>query len=459
MTASALLHSQPSTKNAATEYADFVNPQWVRLLGLLGMDTEYVRCSGATLETTDGRQVLDCLSGYCVYNTGHNHPYILDALKQELDRCGPTMLQSHIPGLAGELAGRLCHLAGGRLQKVFFCSSGSEGVESAIKFARARTGRSGLLSCQGSFHGLTTGALSLMGECSWRANFGPLLQEVATVPFNDLPALEKQLATRKFAAFFVEPVQGEGGIRLPDADYLQQAQDLCHQYGSLFVADEVQTGLYRTGKFLASHHYGVAPDMVILAKALSGGLVPVAAVLMTEDIYDAVYGSLKRAILHASTFSENALSMRAGLATLDVLAAENLGGRSLHTGEALRQQLQDALQDFEMVEEVRGLGLFNGIVFRAPRQLSLRVAFESCKAIHPGLFGQMLVRRLFNQHDLLTQICGNDFMVLKVAPPLVIDAAERDRIVAAITETVSAVHSSSTFWKDALEIARRAVNL
>lgn len=446
-------------RDTATEYSESVNPQWARLLSLLGMDVEYLRCTGATLETRDGRRVLDCLSGYCVYNTGHNHPAIVAALQQELDRCGPTMLQSHIPELAGELAGRLCRLAGGNLQKVFFCSSGSEGVESAIKFARARTGRAGMLSCQGSFHGLTTGALSLMGECFWKANFGPLLPDVAQVPFNDLLALEKQLATRKYAAFFVEPVQGEGGIRLPEDGYLQQAQALCRKYGTLFVVDEVQTGLYRTGKFLASHHYGVQPDMVILAKALSGGLVPVAAVLMTEEIYAAVFGSLQRAILHASTFSENALSMRAGLATLDVLESEGLGGRALRLGEMLRQQLREALRGLEMVEEVRGLGLFNGIVFRAPSSLPLRIAYEGCKAVHPGMFGQMLVRRLFLRHNLLTQICGNNFSVLKVAPPLVVREEEARQAVAAIAETVTSVHHSSAFWKEALEIGKRAVNV
>src|SRR6202035_1002788 len=220
------------------------------------------------------------LSGYCVHNTGHNHPAIIKALKEELDRSGPVMLQSNVAEFAGELATRLCKLAGGGLTKVFFASSGSEGVETAIKFARARTGRVGLLSCDRAFHGLTCGALSLMNGDYWRKGFGPLLPETAFVPFGDVAALEKELATRRYAAFFVEPIQAEGGIRVPEPHYLRDAQTLCQRYGSLLVADEVQTGMFRTGSFLASHQFGVAPDIVVLAKALSGGVGAVSAGLL-----------------------------------------------------------------------------------------------------------------------------------------------------------------------------------
>ncbi len=165
-----------------------------------------------------------------------------------------------------------------------------------------------------------------MSDSFWRDGFGPMLPETEAVPFGDAAALESKLATRRFAAFIVEPVQAEGGIRLPPPGYLETAQALCRRYGTLFVLDEVQTGMYRTGRFLAAHHFGVEPDMVVLAKALSGGLIPSGAVLMTDEVYDSVYGSLERAIVHTSTFSENGLAMRAGLATLDVLEQEGLGG-------------------------------------------------------------------------------------------------------------------------------------
>ena len=448
-------------QNRATiqTYIDHVNPQWVRLLNLLQMQTEYTLCSGAELYTADGDVLLDFLSGYCVHNIGHNHPAVIDALHAELDRRGPAMLQSHVPDLAGDLAKRLCGLAGGKLEKAFFACSGSEGVEAAIKFSRATTGREGLLYCDGAFHGLTCGALSLMSEPFWRGKFGPMLANTAAIPFGDIEALRQKLKSKSYAAFFVEPVQSEGGIVIPPPHYLIEAKELCAKFGTLFVLDEVQTGMFRTGHFLAAHHFDVAPDMVILAKALSGGLVPVSAVLMTNRIYEAVYDSLKRSIVHTSTFGENSLSMRAGLATLDVLAKEDLGPRALAMGDQLRSRLREELSGYEMIQEVRGLGLLSGIVFRPPKQLRLRLAFESFRHIHPAMFGQVLVMRMFRDQRVLTQMCGNNFMVLKVAPPLVIQPEQIDKFVSGIREVVHLAHHSTEFWTEAIGLGTRAMNV
>ncbi|MGH9504781.1 MAG: aspartate aminotransferase family protein [Terriglobales bacterium] len=449
----------PTSERLATDaYADHVNPHWVKLLSLLEMNVCYERCVGTELFTANGLRILDFLSGYCVHNTGHNHPAIVSALKHELDKSGPVMLQSNVPELAGELAERLCELAGGGLSKVSFASSGSEGIETAIKFARAYTGRAGLLSCDRAFHGLTCGALSLMNSEYWRKGFGPLLPQTVTVPFGDIAILEKELATRRYAAFFVEPIQGEGGIKVPDPDYLRDAQELCRRYGSLLVADEVQTGMFRTGRFLASHHFGIAPDMVVLAKALSGGLVPVSAVLMSDALHRSVISSFKRSLVHTSTFSENSLSMRAGLATLNVLESEALGNRAMQQGMELQLALNDALSGYEMVKEVRGKGLFMGIEFTAPRRLALRVPFEAFAKVHPAMFGQILVMHLFREGGILTQICGNDFMVLKVAPPLVVTSSQISEFVAAVRGTVDLAHTSPAFWSEALGLARRAIS-
>ena len=441
------------------DYTDNVNPQWVRLLDLLRMNAQYTRCEGVELSTSDGEVILDFLSGYCVHNVGHNHPGVIEQLHHELARCGPAMLQSHIPDLAGDLAKRLCSLAGGKVRKVFFACSGSEGVESAIKFSRAATGKTALLYANGAFHGLTCGALSLMGDDFWRGKFGPMLPDTCAIPFNDLATLERQLATKQFAAFFVEPIQSEAGIRLPDAGYLSQAQKLCSRYGALFVLDEVQTGMYRTGRFLAAHHYGVEPDIVIMAKALSGGLIPCSAVLMSDKVYEAVYDSLKRSIVHTSTFSENSMSMRAGLATLDVLEQENLGERALVMGELLRQRLREALSPYEMVRDVRGMGMMSGIEFQAPKKALLRVSFEAFHHIHKAMFGQIVVMRLYRDHNILTQVCGNNFMVLKVAPPLVVTEEQVNRFVLAARDVVDLMHNSASFWTEALGLARRAMNV
>ena len=439
-------------------YREHVNPQWVRLLDTLRMNVRYARCRGAELFAENGRRYLDFLSGYCVHNIGHNHPDVVTALESELRREGPGMLQSHVPELAGDLAAELCRRAGGRLTKVFFCSSGSEGVESAIKFARARTRRDGLLYADGAFHGLTTGALSLMGGQFWREGFGKLLPDCESIPFGNVDALRQKLESKKFAALVLEPIQAEAGIRLPEGNYLAEAQALCRRYGTLLVLDEVQTGLGRTGKFLAAHHYGVEPDMVVLAKALSGGLVPVGALLMTDEIYEAVYGSLKRSIIHASTFSENALAMRAGLATLEVLDREQLVERSAELGDYLRERLQDALAGYEMIRDVRGKGLFCGVEFAPPKRVTLRAAFEAFRAVHPGMFGQMVVMNLF-ERGALTQITGNNLLVLKVAPPLVVTRPQVDEFVTLARDLVEAVHTAGAFWSEALGMARRAANI
>jgi ornithine--oxo-acid transaminase len=221
----------------------------------------------------------------------------------------------------------------------------------------------------------------------------------------------------------------------------------------------VQTGLYRTGTVLAAHQFKVKPDMVVLAKALSGGLIPVSAVLMTDQIYSSVYDSLKGSIVHTSTFSENALAMRAGLATLDVLQQEQSGDNALAMGEYLRDQLRKKLAGFPMIADVRGLGLLCGIEFRAPSQMTLRVPFEAFRAIHPGMFGQILVMRLFRDWDILTQVCGNNFMVLKAAPPLTVTGEQIDRFVEALGSIVELMHSSPAFWAEALGLARRAANI
>lgn len=452
-----MLQEAPTDDHIVNAYDQYVNPQWVRFLDVLRMNVAYRRCRGAELHTEDGRVVLDFISGYCVHNIGHNHPRLVAALKAELDAAGPAMLQSHVSDLAGELAGRLCRSAGGRLTKAFFGSSGSEGIETAIKFARAHTGRSAILYAENGFHGLTCGALSLMSNPFWKERFGPMLPGTEAVPFGDIETLEQKLASRSFAAFVLEPVQAESGVLVPAADYLLRVQELCRHHGTLFVLDEVQTGLYRTGEFLAAHHFGVEPDMVVLAKALSGGLVPSSAVLMSDAIYHSVYSSLRRAVIHTSTYSENSLAMRAGLATLDILEEERLGEQAAHMGERLRRALRERLGEYEMIADIRGLGLLSAIGFNAPRSALLKLPFAAFTRIHPALFGQMLVMNLFTRHGILSQICGNNFLVLKVAPPLVIEEAQIERYLDAIEAVVRSIHTSNAFWSEALGIGRRVL--
>lgn len=441
-------------------YAGFVNPHWVRLIKSLSLDRHFVRAQGAELTTDDGAVFLDMLGGYGVYNLGHNHPAVVAQLVDEIQSLRPSMLQSHIPRLAGQLAQRLCALAGGRIGKVCFANSGSEGVETAIKFARTFTRRDRILAAEGGFHGLTLGALSLMSNEWWRKGFGTLLPGIGMVPFGDLEALERELKSQQFAAFVVEPIQGESGVRLPPEGYLEGASKLCERHGTLFVLDEVQTGLYRTGRFLAAQHYGVEPDMVVLAKALSGGFIPVSAVLMRSDVCKSVYSSVERSFVHASTFGENSLAMRAGLATLDVLEQEHLGERGLLLGEQLRTRLHAAIGSSEMLKEIRGLGMFNTIEFGMPKSMTLKLLMKGFAGLHKGLFGQMCVRSLFLDSQILTQMAGHNYHALKVLLPLVATDAQIERAVAGIARLVDTMqHEKAQFWGQGMKIGARLLSV
>ena len=311
----------------------------------------------------EGNRYLDLLSGFGVFGIGRNHPALRDALKDVLDHDLPNLVQLDVSTLAGILAERLlAHVP--YLDKVFFANSGAEAVEAAIKFSRMATGRAGLVFCDHAYHGLTNGALSLNGDAIFRDGFGPLLPDCTRVPFNDLAALERALSQRKVAAFIVEPIQGKG-VNLPADGYLQAAAALCRRHGTLFVADEIQTGMGRTGRFLAVEHWNVEPDIVLLSKALSGGHVPSSAVLMRRAIYEKTFDRMDRALVQGSTFAKNDLAMAAGIATLDVLEQERLIENAARMGERLLRDLAALIPRYEMLREVRGKGLMIGVEFGA----------------------------------------------------------------------------------------------
>src|SRR5262249_51653883 len=263
-------------------HARHLNEQMVRVLKAIGYDVGFCRGEGQYLYDRMGIRYLDLLSGFGVFAIGRNHPAMRKALKSVLDADFPNLVHMDVSTLAGILAERfLSHVP--YLDKVLFLNSGSEAVEASIKFARAATGRPGIIYCEHAFHGLSCGALSLNGCDIFRNGFEPLLPNCVRVPFNDLVELERALHSKSVAAFIVEPIQGKG-VNMPADDYLKTAADVCRKHGTLFVADEVQTGLGRTGRFLAVEHWNVEPDMVLFAKTLSGGHVPVAALLARKKV-------------------------------------------------------------------------------------------------------------------------------------------------------------------------------
>jgi ornithine--oxo-acid transaminase len=276
------------------------------------------------------------------------------------------------------------------------------------------------------------------------------------VPFNDLAALERALAEQPVAAFIVEPIQGHG-VNLPDQGYLAEAARLCRRHGALLIADEVQTGLGRTGRFLACEHDGVEPDMVLLAKALSGGFVPVSAVVMRKTIFERVFDRMDRAFVHGSTFSKNDLAMAAGLATLTVLEDEQLVARAAEVGDRLIEGLRRRLCGFELVKQVRGKGLMLAIEFGPPKSLKLRAAYNLMEEASPGLFCQLILMPLFARHRILAQVAGHGMPVIKLLPPLVVSEADIDWIETGLEDVVRSAHTLGAVWELGRTLAGHAV--
>jgi ornithine--oxo-acid transaminase len=399
-------------------HARYLNEQLVRVLKTIGYDVGFQKGQGQYLFDRSGARYLDLLSGFGVFAIGRNHPVLRDALKSVLDSELPNLVQLDVSTLAGVLAERLLsHVP--YLDKAFFANSGAECVEAAIKFARCATGRPGIVYCDHAFHGLSYGALSLTGDQNFRGGFGPLLPDCTSIPFNDLEALEKALSTRQVAAFVVEPIQGKG-VNMPSDEFLPGAAALCRRYGTLLVADEIQTGIGRTGRFLACEHWNVEPDMVLLAKALSGGHVPVGAVLSRKHVFDKVFNQMDRAVVHGSTFGKNDLAMAAGIATLDVIKAERLVENAARRGAELRLALTRMVPGYELLKEVRGKGLMIGVEFGPPKSLRLKASWNVLETANKGLFCQLITVPLFKDHKILTQVSGHGSHTIKLLPALTI---------------------------------------
>jgi ornithine--oxo-acid transaminase len=415
-----------------------LNAQMVRVLKTIGFDVRFRAGRGQYLFDQDGKRYLDLLSGWGVFAIGRNHPSLRETLKGVLDGDLPNLVQMDVSTLAGALAEKLLRHAP-YLQKVFFANSGTESVEAALKFARSATGRPGLVYCSHAFHGLTYGALSINGDATFRQGFGPLLPDCIEVPFNDLAALERALAARDVAAFVVEPIQGKG-VNLPDDGYLQGAAELCRKHGTLLIADEVQTGLGRTGRFLAVEHWGVEPDMVVLAKSLSGGHVPVGAVLTRKWIFEKVFDRMDRAVVHGSTFAKNDLAMAAGLATLEVMEHARLSEHAARLGERLLAAFSRMARQHELIKAVRGKGLLIGIEFGAPRSLKLKASWNALEAVNTGLFCQLITIPLFQHHNILIQVAGHGIHTIKLLPSLIISEADCEWIERAFAAAIADAH-------------------
>jgi acetylornithine/succinyldiaminopimelate/putrescine aminotransferase len=435
--------------------AQMLNPQLPRMLHTIGFDRTYVRAEGAYMYDDQGNEYLDFLSGFGVFGLGRNHPTVRAALHQVLDAQLADLVQFDSPLLAGLLAEKLLARAP-HLGRVYFGNSGTEAVEAALKFARYATGRGRILYCDHAFHGLTTGSLSVNGEDEFRRGFDPLLPDTM-IPFGDLEALERELARGGVAALLIEPIQGKG-VYVPPPGFLKAAQERLRAHGALLICDEVQTGLGRTGKFFAYEHEGVEPDIVTVAKALSGGFVPVGATMAKGWIFEKVYSSMDRVLVHDSTFGSNAPAMAAGLAALTVLEDEKLVENSARIGGLLQAKLAERIGRYEMLREVCGRGLMIGFEFGKPSSLKLKAGWSTLQAARQGLFAQMVVVPLFQRHRILTQVSGDHIDVIKLLPPLTITEAEVDRFIEAFDDVMADAHrGTGLMWDFGRTLVKQAM--
>jgi ornithine--oxo-acid transaminase len=416
----------------------YLNPQLGRILRTLGFDRTWTRGEGAHLIDTAGERYLDLFGGYGVFAIGRSHPAAIAAIEEAMAARTGNLPQLGVTLLSGVLAEELLARAPDSVGAMVPANTGTEAVEAAIKIARAATARPRILYAEHAFHGLTLGSLSLNGDAIFRDGFGPLLPACDPLPWGDLDALERALARGDVAALVLEPVQGKGVNLPPNDDYLPDAQRLCHDAGALFVCDEVQTGLGRTGRFLAGERWDLRPDLICLSKALSGGMVPIGAVLVSRAAFDRVFDGMERAVRHGSTFGGNDLAAAAALATLRVLDEEDLIARAERVGALLLELTTPLIERYEVVRDVRGLGLMWAIEFGPPAGAAARRLWEKIERRQPGLFSQLVTVPLFHEHRIFCQVAGHRMNVIKALPPLVIEEEEIRRFAAALDETVAA---------------------
>lgn len=448
---------QDHTHDAHPLFDAHVNPALGKVLRILGFDIQWQRGEGPYLYDQHGNEYLDCLGGYGTFALGRNHPAIISAIKQAMDAKLPSLPKMGVPRLSGLLAKQLCELAPGNMQRVYFGNSGAEAVEAAIKFARAATGRPRIVHCRKSYHGLTAGALAITGAQEFREGFGPLHGPSTEVPFNDPDQLAHELTKGDVAAFIVEPIQGKG-VNMPDPDYLPKAAQLCKDYGALLIADEVQAGLGRTGKMFACEHFGIEPDIITIAKALSGGFVPVGATLCRADVHDKVYSSLERCVVHSTTFGQIDLAMVVGLATLHTLIEDGIVDNAAAMGDRLMAGLMPMVDEFDLVKQVRGKGLMVAIEFGPPRSLGLKVGWKAIHAADKGLFPQAVIVPLLTEHRILSQVAGHQLDVIKFLPALTITQKDVDHMIASLRTTIAACHKfPGPAWRIATSLGRQAI--
>ena len=431
-----------SREEVKENHKKFLNSGLTTMFRLLDFDKQFVRAAGCQVWDSQGQEYLDYLGAYGALNIGHNHPRLLAAMEQVKEL--PNLLQASLGTISGALAHNLAAITPGNLQRSFFCNSGAEAVEGALKLARAATGRQGLVYCDGSFHGKTLGALSVTGRVKYQQAFQPLISETHSVPFGDPDALNRILKNSSVAAFILEPIQGEGGIILPPAGYLAAVQEICAQNNTLLILDEIQTGMGRTGTMFACEQEQVTPDIMCLAKSLGGGIMPIGAVITTDKLWEKAYGGMDKALLHTSTFGGNTWATAAAIATIEITYEENLPEQARLRGEYFLHGLNKLKDKYPLLKDVRGRGLLIGIEFSQPEGLASKATLGLAKKFSQEYLGSLIAGELLNKHHIITAYSLNNPNVIRLEPPLAVTEAQIDTLLVALDTILNSNKSFSS---------------
>lgn len=440
-------------KEILENYKNYIHQGRATLSALIGIDTNFVRAEGCKVWDEEGKEYLDFVGGYGSLNLGHNHPAVLEALRKI--EGAPVMLQSALAKFAAVLAHNLAHITPGDLQNCWFCSTGTEAIEGALKLARIYAGKKNFIYCTGGFHGKTMGSLSVTGKKRYQEPFEPLVPGCIPVPFGDPDALEKALASHDAAAFIVEPILGEAGVILPPAGYFKEVRRLCSKYETLFILDEIQTGFGRTGTLFACEYEGVVPDVMVMAKSLGGGVVPIGAYITTAEIMKKAYGSsIDRTTMLTSTFGGNSHCAAAAIAAVETIVKEDLAGQAAAKGAYFLNKLKSLQEKYAIVKEVRGRGLLIGMEVAQEGGLLDFLSAGSMKKLSSEFLSSMIGGEMQNNYGVLTLFTLNNPNVLRLAPPLNVSYEQLDYCVDAF-DRFFAKHKS--FLKIALQSGKGAI--
>lgn len=417
-------------------YKEYVNSNFVSMLSMLQFDKLFVKAKGVSVWDSDGNEYLDFLGGYGALNLGHNPDEIYEAIEKVKDL--PNILQAAVNDFPGALAYDLALVTPGDLKRSFFCNSGAEAVEGALKLAKIASGKHKIVYCKNSFHGKSAGALSVTGREKYQKYFKPLVPDTIQVEYGDANELEDALKGKDVAAFIVEPIQGEGGVIVPHDGYLKEVRELTTKYDAYLIFDEVQTGFGRTGKMFACQHENVVPDIMCLAKSLGGGVMPIGAYIAKDEVWKKGYGTMDRCLLHTSTFGGNTLACAAGITAIKLILDKNLPEAAREKGEYFLSRLKKLKEKHKLIKDVRGKGLMIGVEFNQPEGGLLdKLSGGAVSKLSNEYLGSLVAGELQNKHHIITAYTLNNPNVIRFEPPLIVTKEQIDRVVDALDEIMT----------------------